>query len=69
VVTEQNTAPVLYYTGSKVRLRVAKGKGLQLPFKIETSNFSSGYIAFSYTHMNKIKQPLISSRAFNPTHY
>jgi hypothetical protein len=48
---------------------VAKGKGLQFPFKTGTSNFSSGYIAFSYVHMNKIKQPPISSRALNPTHY
>jgi hypothetical protein len=66
---EQNTAPVLYNTRSKVRLRVAKGKGLQLLFKTETSNFSLGYNAFSYLHRNKIKQPLISSRALNPTHY
>jgi len=66
---EQNTAPVLYNTSSKVRLRVAKGKGLHFPFKIETSNFISGYTAFSYACMNKIMQPLISSTAFNPSHY
>jgi hypothetical protein len=68
VAKEQNTAPVLYDTSSKVRLRVAKGKGLKFLFKTETSNFSSHYIALSYVHMNKIKQPLISSRALNPTH-